>query len=231
MRPFDSRLIKQVPVTRAPVVALGMLGAASGVAAVGQAFVIAWLVVAVVRHQSVPAPAVAVCAVFTVRAILSGATEFVATWAGARTAGALRDRVIGRWLAAAADDRPDPATMVTVATHGSTSIEPYVARYLPALITAAVVPPLAIAALAWVDWPSALIVVLTVPLLPVFAALIGRYTQEATRRRWATQTRLAGHFLDVMRGLPHWSTTVARSARPTRSRRWVTGTGSPRFAL
>lgn len=57
-------------------------------------------------------------------------------------------------------------------------------------------------ALLFVDWSSAVIVVLTLPLLPLFAALIGRYTQEATQKRWATQTRLAGHFLDVMRGLP-----------------------------
>jgi ABC-type transport system involved in cytochrome bd biosynthesis fused ATPase/permease subunit len=53
-----------------------------------------------------------------------------------------------------------------------------------------------------VDWPSALIVALTVPLLPVFAALIGQTTQESTQRRWRSLSALSGHFLDVVRGLP-----------------------------
>src|SRR5665647_987217 len=83
-----------------------------------------------------------------------------------------------------------------------TSIEPYVARYLPALVSGAFLPFLAVGTLAFVDWPSALIVAFTVPLLPVFATLIGRTTQESTRHRWRSLSALSGHFLDVMRGLP-----------------------------
>jgi ATP-binding cassette subfamily C protein CydD len=45
-------------------------------------------------------------------------------------------------------------------------------------------------------------VVLTLPLLPFFAALIGRTTRSETDRRWAALSSLSGHFLDVMRGLP-----------------------------
>ena len=81
-------------------------------------------------------------------------------------------------------------------------MEPYAARFLPTLVTAAVVPALAIATLVVVDWPSALVVVLTLPLLPVFAALIGKATAESTERRWAALASLSGHFLDVVRGLP-----------------------------
>jgi ATP-binding cassette subfamily C protein CydCD len=64
------------------------------------------------------------------------------------------------------------------------------------------VPVLAIGALLWVDWISAVIVIVTLPLLPFFAALIGRTTQDDTDRRWRAMSSLAGHFLDVMRGLP-----------------------------
>ncbi|HET8593913.1 MAG TPA: ATP-binding cassette domain-containing protein, partial [Intrasporangium sp.] len=93
-------------------------------------------------------------------------------------------------------------TAVTLATSGATAVEPYAARYLPTLLTAALVPGLAIATLVVVDWPSAVIVVLTLPLLPVFAALIGKATQASTERRWAALAQLSGHFLDVVRGLP-----------------------------
>ena len=53
-----------------------------------------------------------------------------------------------------------------------------------------------------VDPLSALVVVLTLPLLPAFAALIGAATRDDTQRRWAALSSLAGHFVDVMRGLP-----------------------------
>ena len=43
---------------------------------------------------------------------------------------------------------------------------------------------------------------LTLPLVPVFMWLIGRYTQQRARERWQTMAILATHFLDVVRGLP-----------------------------
>ncbi|GMA41335.1 hypothetical protein GCM10025883_33800 [Mobilicoccus caccae] len=49
---------------------------------------------------------------------------------------------------------------------------------------------------------TALIPVFTLPLLPLFAALIGHATRDATDRRWAALSQLSGHFLDVMKGLP-----------------------------
>ena len=63
-------------------------------------------------------------------------------------------------------------------------------------------PVLALATLFWVDWVSGLIVLLTLPLLPFFGALIGRATQAQTEKQWSALAALSGHFLDVMRGLP-----------------------------
>jgi thiol reductant ABC exporter CydD subunit len=115
---------------------------------------------------------------------------------------ALRGRLLDRWLAAPAERRPAPDRAVTLAAQGAASVEPYAARFLPALVAGAVVPVLALATLFWVDWLSGLIVLLTLPLLPFFAALIGRATQAETERRWSALASLSGHFLDVMRGLP-----------------------------
>jgi thiol reductant ABC exporter CydD subunit len=134
--------------------------------------------------------------------LLAVAGELVGAWAGIRVSTVLRERLMGSWLARDADSRPEPGRAQTLATQGMTSIEPYVARYLPALVSGAFLPLLAIGVLAFVDWPSALIVALTVPLLPVFAVLIGHTTQESTQRRWRSLSALSGHFLDVVRGLP-----------------------------
>jgi ATP-binding cassette subfamily C protein CydD len=202
MRPFDPRLLTRVPSTRRPVLALGAIGVVQGFATIALAFAMSALVVAVVERGGVLTPGVWLVALFTLRALLAVANELVGAWAGMRVSTILRERLIAAWLERDADSRPEAGRAQTLATQGMTSIEPYVARYLPALVSGALLPFLAIGTLAFIDWPSALIVAFTIPLLPVFAALIGRTTQESTQRRWRSLSALSGHFLDVMRGLP-----------------------------
>jgi ATP-binding cassette, subfamily C, bacterial CydD len=201
-RPFDPRLLKKVPATRWPVLALASIGVAQGLATIALAFAVTTLVVDVVEGRPILAPCVRLAGLFAVRALLAAASELVGTWAGLRVSTVLRERLIGAWLTRDADSRPEAGRAQALATQGMTSVEPYVARYLPALVSGAFLPLCAIVTLAFIDWPSALIVTLTVPLLPVFAALIGRTTEESTRRRWRSLSALSGHFLDVMRGLP-----------------------------
>ncbi|MDR6863346.1 thiol reductant ABC exporter subunit CydD [Phycicoccus sp. 3266] len=202
MRPFDPQLLRTVPEARRPLAVLAAVGIASGVATVATAFALTAVVVAVVRGTSLAEPAAYLVALFVVRGLLAHTGERVAARAGTTVSSALRHRLVARWLGAPVETRPDPATAVTLATSGSASVEPYVARFLPALVTAAVVPALAVVVMVVVDPLSALVVVLTLPLLPVFAALIGATTQDATQRRWQALAGLSGHFLDVVRGLP-----------------------------
>lgn len=202
MRPFDPQLLRAAPAARRPVAALAAVGVLQGIATVATAFALTALVVAVVIGLPVGRPVAWLLAVFTVRAALAWMTERTAAWAGVRVSSSVREQLLASWLSRTADGRPDPARAVTLAAQGAASVEPYVARYLPSLVTAAAVPPLAILTLGLVDWPSAVIVLLTVPLLPLFAALIGASTRESTERRWRALSRLSGHFLDVMRGLP-----------------------------
>ena len=202
MRPFDPHLLRAAPATRLPVAVLALLGGLGGIVAIAQAVAVAHLVVAVVEGHALLAPGLWVLALFAARGMLSGATELAAAHAGARVSGALREAAMRRWMTQTADERPAPSAMLTMATKGAAAVEPYVARYLPALVTAGVVPVLAVVAMLWVDWRSALIVIVTLPLLPLFAALIGKYTQRATAERWVETTMLAGHFADVVAGLP-----------------------------
>jgi ATP-binding cassette, subfamily C, bacterial CydD len=59
-----------------------------------------------------------------------------------------------------------------------------------------------IAFVASIDLVSAGLMLLTLPLVPVFMWLVGRYTERRARERWQTLSQLATHFLDVVRGLP-----------------------------
>ena len=171
-------------------------------ATIATAFPLSALVVAVVRDEPVVHAAAYLVVVLVVRAVLSFVGESVAASAGTTVSNALREQLLRRWLSVPAEQRPAPAEAVTLAAQGTTSVEPYVARFLPALVTASVVPALAVVTLAFVDWLSALVVLLTLPLLPLFAALIGATTRDATDRRWGALADLSGHFLDVVRGLP-----------------------------
>jgi thiol reductant ABC exporter CydD subunit len=181
---------------------LAVAGVLQGVATVCGAFAVGALVTAVVRQEDLGAPISLLVAAFGARAVLAYAVERTAAGAGVRVSGALRARLLEGWLDRPVELLPDPAAATTLAAQGCASVETYVTRYLPALVHAAVVPLLAIVSLVVVDWPSAVIVVLTLPLLALFATLIGRTTQEATDRRWAALHGLSGHFLDVVRGLP-----------------------------
>lgn len=202
MRPFDPQVLRTLPEARRPLAALAVVGVGQGVVNVATAFALSAVVVAVVRGGSLGSPAAYLVGLFAVRGLLALASEHVAASAGAAVSASARTRLLQHWASAPAERRPDPAQALVLADQGATSIEPYVARFLPALVTAAVVPALAVAVLLVVDWPSALVVALTLPLLPVFAALIGATTRDATERRWQALASLSGHFLDVVRGLP-----------------------------
>jgi ABC-type transport system involved in cytochrome bd biosynthesis fused ATPase/permease subunit len=189
------------------------------VATIATAFALSAVVVAVVEGTDLAAPLAWLLGLFAVRAVLAAATERVAAWAGVSVSSALRTALLGRWGTVDADARLEPGAAVSLATAGTAAVEPYAARFLPTLVTAAVVPVLAIATLVVVDWPSALVVVLTLPLLPVFAALIGTATAESTERRWAALASLSRRS----------SPTAGRAVRPERSARSATGTGTRRW--
>lgn len=202
MKPFDPRILRVVPATRRPVATLGAIGVLQGVATIATAFALAALVVAVVRSEPLLGPASWTGGLFAVRAVLGALSESIAARSGTLVATHLREQLIASWSGRTTDERPSRDRALTLATQGTSTVEPYIAKYLPALISATVVPVLAIICLVVVDWRSAVVVVLTVPLLPIFAALIGATTQEDTERRWGSLRDLSGHFLDVMRGLP-----------------------------
>jgi ATP-binding cassette, subfamily C, bacterial CydD len=99
-------------------------------------------------------------------------------------------------------DRTGGAEIAAAGVQGVDALEGYFARYLPQVVLAGIVPVLVLAWVALVDLESALVMLVTLPLVPVFMWLIGRYTEERTRERWQTLRQLSCHFLDVVRGLP-----------------------------
>ena len=102
----------------------------------------------------------------------------------------------------AAVDGAGGAEITAVSVQGIEALEGYFARYLPQVVLASIVPFLVIAWVAVLDLEAAVIMLLTLPLVPVFMWLIGTYTADRTRERWQALRALSSHFLDVVRGLP-----------------------------
>jgi len=89
-----------------------------------------------------------------------------------------------------------------LATRGLDELDNYYTVFLPALINAATLPLLMGSAILLSDWLSAVVIVLTVPLIPVFMALIGMHTSDRVAAATDALSRLSDHLVELARGLP-----------------------------
>lgn len=205
MKPVDPRLLRYARTTRvflAAAVALGLAGAAL---VVGQAMLIADLVVAAYQREEFARTSLLLLAGVTLaRALVSWLTELAAHRCGAAVKSELRTRLLGHATALGPGFLTTQRTgaLATLATRGIDALDDYFARYLPQLGLAVVVPVAVLARIVTADWMSAAIIVVTLPLIPLFMALIGWVTQSRMDRQWKLLGRLSGHFLDVVSGLP-----------------------------
>ena len=129
-----------------------------------------------------------------------------------------------------AADGTQSGEIAAAAVQGVDALEAYFARYLPQVVLASIVPLVVVAWVATVDLESALVMAVTLPLVPVFMWLIGRATEQRTRERWHALRGLSTDFLDVVRGLPTLRSfnrgaragepASPRSASATAARRW-----------
>ncbi|MFC9354671.1 thiol reductant ABC exporter subunit CydD [Arthrobacter sp. NPDC057013] len=97
---------------------------------------------------------------------------------------------------------PSDGGLAVLATRGLDALDSYYTQYLPALVNCAAIPLLLGARILFADWVSAVVIVLTVPLVPLFMVLIGRYTEDKVRDAQAALSRLSGHMLELAKGLP-----------------------------
>ncbi|WP_019887795.1 thiol reductant ABC exporter subunit CydD [Streptomyces purpureus] len=208
MKPIDPRLLRYARATRlflAAVVALGLAGAALVVA---QAMLIAEVVVGAFQRglsfSGLTTELGLLAAVAVGRALVSWLTELAAHRAGAAVKSELRRRLLERSVALGPGWLSGQRTgsLVALATRGADALDDYFSRYLPQLGLAVVVPVAVLARIVTEDWVSAAVIVVTLPLIPLFMILIGWATQARMDRQWKLLSRLSGHFLDVVAGLP-----------------------------
>ncbi|WP_190041492.1 thiol reductant ABC exporter subunit CydD [Streptomyces filamentosus] len=208
MKPIDPRLLRYARATRFFLVAAVVLGLAGAALVIAQAMLIAEIVVGAFQQglsvSALTTPLLLLAGVAAGRGLVSWLTELAAHRASASVKSELRGRLLERatalgpgWLGG-----QRTGSLVALATRGVDALDDYFARYLPQLGLAVVVPLAVLARIVTEDWVSAAIIVVTLPLIPVFMILIGWYTQARMDRQWKLLSRLSGHFLDVVAGLP-----------------------------
>jgi ATP-binding cassette, subfamily C, bacterial CydD len=207
MRPVDARLLRHARAARGYLIFTTGVGLALTALVLAQAGLLAHALAAAARGTGLPALSVtlaALLAVIVARALAGYGGEVAALRAAAAVKSQLRRKLTAHalrlgpaWLGS-----QQAGEITTLTTRGLDALDPYFARFLPQLALAVAVPVAVLARVSTADWISGVVIAVTLPLIPVFAILVGLQTRARTQRQWRLLARLGGHFLDVVEGLP-----------------------------
>ena len=201
MRPVDPELIRRSGSIRSAVavtVLTGLLAAAASVVQAGAAAAV--VTRAFLQHQpldQLSGYVLAFALAWLVRASANTVQDVWARRSGLRCVAALRREVA---LAYASSTQAPDATFALL-SRGIDALEVYVSRYLPQLVLAVLVPIGLGLVVLQRDWWSAVILLVTIPLIPLFMALIGWFTEGAVTRQWAAVGRITSVIEDLFNGL------------------------------
>jgi ABC-type transport system involved in cytochrome bd biosynthesis fused ATPase/permease subunit len=207
-RPSDRRLLRYARQARVYLAGLVVVTVAIAGLVIMQAQLLATAIAGTfgggLNLRALAGTLVALAAVIAGRAALAWALEALSYRASAGVKSQLRRDLLRhsvalgpRWLATRRS-----AELATLATTGVDALDGYFAKYLPQVVLAVVIPLAVVARLLAADPLSGVIILVTLPLVPLFMALVGATTAERTRLRWRELARLSHHFLDVVAGLP-----------------------------
>ncbi|WP_232668382.1 thiol reductant ABC exporter subunit CydD [Pseudonocardia sp. TRM90224] len=203
MRPLDPRLVRTARSVRVHLAVTTLCGVALTGLVLAQAWLIARVVAGATAGETVGAAVAALGFVVLARVGLAYGAETAALRSAVTVKSELRRKLVTHVTRPGADPTStDAGGVATLATSGLDALDDYIARYLPQLVLAVVTPVAVLAVVGTADWLSALVIGLTLPLVPLFMALVGWHTQARTQRQWRLLERLGGHFLDVVEGLP-----------------------------
>jgi thiol reductant ABC exporter CydD subunit len=207
MRVLDPRLSRRARGTRALLAADVAIGLAATALVLAQAVLVAHVAARSFDGASLAAvalPLVVLGVVVCGRAVAAWSFEVVGRRGAGSVLSQLRIDLVESRLRRrpAALDGVHSAEVAATAVDGVDALEATFARYVPQVVLAVLVPVAVLAVVAAIDLVAAGVMLLTLPLVPLFMWLAGRYTERRARERWLALTLLSSHFLDVVRGLP-----------------------------
>ncbi|MGO2557675.1 thiol reductant ABC exporter subunit CydD [Brachybacterium sp.] len=205
--PLDPRLVREVAAARRHVARTVALGLVQAGCVIVTALVIARLGSSLLIDRAVPQEApgllLVLFAALTVRAGAVLLEESTAHRAATSAISELRGRIVGH--AARLGPRASAgrgADLTALATTGIENLRPYLVGYVPQLLLTATITPLCLLTIGLLDPLSAVIAVLTLPLVPLFMVLVGKLTVGRSEKLIADMRSLWSQLLDLVDGLP-----------------------------
>lgn len=141
--------------------------------------------------------------VFLMRSALALFNDRIVAAASNKMRGELRSEVVRKTLENNGTDAADigATQLALLVSKGINNLDSYFAKFLPQLFIASIVPIVVGACIAWRDWESGGIILLTLPLIPIFGIMIGKFTASSTSKKWQTLGVLSNYFIDLISGL------------------------------
>lgn len=223
----DRRLLRSSRPARIHLVATVVLGCVAAVLVVVQAALIAHAITRVFIDgggvSEVRGTFVALGCVVVGRGLAVAGMEASGRLGAARAMSDLRGALAAHVLRArpAGLRRERTGELVAAAVQGVDALEAWFARWLPQVALSVLVPPAILAFVVTRDPAAAIVLAVTIPVVPVFMVLVGLAARAQARRRFDALARLSGHLLDVLRGLP----TLRANARESAQERTLTDVG------
>jgi len=207
VKPLDPRLLRYARSSRVYLFLTVVIAITSAVFTITQAYLLTKIIVGIFQKHAdfagIKSSLIALIAVFIARTILSYFTEWLGAIASSRMRNELRLQLLNKALTTGAGtvNEMGSTQLSVLATRGINNLDGYFAKFIPQLFIASIVPVMVGITIATEDMQSGIIFLFTIPLIPIFGAMIGRYTAAVTMKRWKSLEILSGYFADLLKGM------------------------------
>lgn len=198
MKSVDLRLLLSSSSGRRLFLASVFAGAFWSLIVVANAYLLAEIIVRIIGHHPHISPLIGELALlWLLRAIFQSSFDYWCSSRAIEIKGQLRTDTTSQIENYASGSS---AKLSNILTKGLNALDIYIGRFIPQMIFASITPLVVIATIFWQDAIAGFIAVITLPLIPLFGALIGRYSAESVMKKWRTLGTLSAYFEDSLRG-------------------------------
>jgi ABC-type transport system involved in cytochrome bd biosynthesis fused ATPase/permease subunit len=165
---------------------------------IANAMLLASIIVGIIgNEQGIPEKIFALACLWIFRSVFQSRFEY---WCSVK-ASAIKEQMRSEITSdISAFTQTSPTKLSTLLIKGLNSLDIYLGRFIPQTFFSMVLPLLVIVTIALIDPLSAVIAVVTLPLIPFFGALIGKFTADSVDKKWQSLGTLSNYFEDSLRG-------------------------------
>ncbi len=165
---------------------------------IANAVLLAAIIVGIIdNQQGIPKKIFALACLWIFRSVFQSRFEYWCSVKASAIKMEMRNEITGE---ISAFTQTSPTKLSTLLIKGLNSLDIYLGRFIPQTFFSMVLPLLVIVTIAVFDPLSAVITVVTLPLIPFFGALIGKFTADSVNKKWQSLGTLSNYFEDSVRG-------------------------------